>query len=102
LIAIFLLSTVVAFGLLRLPANRVLLIAFAVPLAVLGNMLRLLAIIFAAEMGGQEWGNYVHEGGPLGIISLLPYVPGMIGLFWAGRWLEKHEAKSKSAKEERA
>lgn len=102
LVAVFLLATVVAFGLLRVPGNRIILIILAVPLAILGNMLRLLAIIFAAEMGGQEWGNYVHEGGPLGIISLLPYVPGMVGLLWVGRWLEKREAKNKSAGGERA
>jgi exosortase len=99
LIAIFLLATVVAFGLLRSPWNRMGLMVLAVPLAVLGNMLRLLAIIFAAEIGGQNWGNYVHEGGPFGIISLLPYVPGMIGLLWVGRWLEKREAKNKSTGE---
>ncbi len=102
LIAVFLLATVVAFGLLRSPANRIILMTFAAPLAVLGNMLRLLAIIFAAEMGGQEWGNYVHEGGPFGIISLLPYVPGMIGLLWVGRWLENREAKNKSVSQEPA
>jgi exosortase len=101
LIAVFLLATVVAFGLLRAPGNRIFLIILAAPLAILGNMLRLLAIIFAAEMGGQEWGNYVHEGGPFGLISLLPYVPGMIGLLWVGRWLEKREAKNKSTGEER-
>jgi exosortase len=99
LIAIFLLATVVAFGLLNSPKHRIFLMALAVPLAVLGNMLRLLAIIVAAEMGGQDWGNYVHEGGPFGLISLLPYVPGMIGLLWVGRWLEKHEVKNKSTGE---
>jgi len=99
LIAVFLLATVVAFGLLRSPMNRLFLMALAVPFAVLGNMLRLLAVIFAAEAGGQSWGNYVHEGGPFGILSLLPYVPGFIGLLWAGRWLEKREAKNKTAGE---
>ena len=99
LIAVFLLATVVAFGLLRSPWNRIFLMVLSAPLAVLGNMLRLLAIILAAEMGGQSWGNYVHEGGPFGLISLLPYVPGMIGLLWAGRWLEKREAKKKSTGE---
>jgi exosortase len=97
LIAVVLLATVVAFGLLRSPWSRILLISLAAPLAIIGNMLRLLAIIFAAEMGGQSWGNYVHEGGPFGIIALLPYIPGIIGLLWAGRWLEKREAQNKSA-----
>lgn len=102
LIAIFLLATVIAFGLLRAPGNRFFLIALAVPFAVLGNMLRLLAIIVAAEMGGQNWGNYVHEGGPFGLISLLPYIPGIIGLISLGRWLERREIKHKSAEGERA
>jgi len=102
LIAVFLLATVIAFGQLRAPGNRFSLIVLAVPFAILGNMLRLLAIIVAAEMGGQQWGNYVHEGGPFGIISLLPYVPGIVGLLWVGCWMEKREAKNKSANEERA
>ena len=72
----------------------------AVPFAVLGNMLRLLAIIVAAEMGGQQWGNYVHAGGPFGIISLLPYIPGIVGLLWVGRWFEQCEAKTKSTGEQ--
>jgi hypothetical protein len=52
-------------------------------------MARLLCIIIAAEMGGQKWGDYVHEGGPFGIISLLPYVPAIVGLLVAGRLMEK-------------
>jgi exosortase/archaeosortase family protein len=100
LIAIVLLGTVVAFGTLRGPCGRIFLVALAVPLSVLGNMLRLLAIIIAAEMGGQKWGDWVHEGGPLGIISLLPYVPGIIGLLWVGRVLEKRERKKRPATKE--
>jgi exosortase len=100
LIAIILLGTVVAFGTLRGPGGRIFLVALAVPFSVLGNMLRLLAIVIAAEMGGQKWGDYVHEGGPLGIISLLPYVPGIIGLLWVGRVLEKRERKKRPATKE--
>lgn len=102
LIAIFLLSTVIAFGTLRGLGWRLFLMLLAAPFAVLGNMLRLLAIIIAAEMGGQKWGDYVHEGGPLGLISLLPYVPGIIGLLWVGRRLEVRERKARSATEEKA
>jgi exosortase len=102
LIAVFLLATVYGFATFRSPCKRIFLLALALPFAVLGNMLRLLAIIVAAEMGGQSWGNYVHEGGPFGLISLLPYVPGIVGLLWVGRWLEKRAAKNKSAEKERA
>ncbi len=66
-----------------------LMVAAAFPLAVLGNLLRMLAIIIAAEFGGQEAGNYVHHGGPWGLMSLLPYVPAFIGLLMLERWLRK-------------
>lgn len=102
LMAIFLLATVYAFGTFRSPWKRIFLMAAAVPFAVLGNMARLLCIIIAAEMGGQKWGDYVHEGGPFGIISLLPYIPGIIGLLLLGRWMENLEAKNKSAGKDRS
>jgi exosortase len=94
LIAIFLLSTVYGFFYFRSPWKRLLLMALALPFAVLGNLARMLLIIGAAGMGGQSWGNYVHEGGPLGVISLVPYVPAIVGLLLAGRWFEKRELKS--------
>jgi exosortase/archaeosortase family protein len=88
-VAISLLATIYGFITFRSPWKRLFMIALAVPFAVLGNLVRMLLIIVAAAMGGQEWGNYVHEGGPFGIISLLPYLPAMFGLLWIGRWLEK-------------
>jgi exosortase len=93
LIAIFLLATIYAFATFRSPWKRIFLMAMALPFAILGNLIRLLAIIITAAFGGQEAGNYVHEGGPLGIISLLPYVPAIIGLLWIGSWLEKRDEK---------
>ena len=102
LIALFLLATVYAFGTFRSPGKRIFLMALAVPFAVLGNFVRLLCIILAAEMGGQEWGNYVHEGGPGGVFSLLPYIPGIFGLIWVGRWLENRAAKNQPVEKERA
>jgi exosortase len=97
LIAIFLLATIYGFFVFRSPWKRLLLIALALPFAVLGNLARMMLIIGAAEIGGQSWGVYVHEGGPLGIISLVPYVPAMIGLLLAGRWLENRELKQADA-----
>ncbi|HWC61060.1 MAG TPA: archaeosortase/exosortase family protein, partial [Verrucomicrobiae bacterium] len=68
--------------------KRILLILLAPPLAVAGNALRLLIVIIAAKMGGQDWGNYVHDNS---ILSLLPYVPALLTLFWLGGLLEKKE-----------
>ena len=86
LIAIFLLSTCYSFIVFRTATRRILMILLAVPFAVLGNFLRLLFIIIASEMGGQAWGNYVHENW---IFSLVPYLPAFIGVFWAGNWMER-------------
>ncbi len=86
LVAIFLLATVYGFISFRSPGRRLLLMALALPLSVLGNLVRMMCIIFAAEFGGQASGNYVHESA---IFSLIPYIPAIAGLLWAGRWLEK-------------
>ena len=69
--------------------KRGLLIVSAVPLAVFGNVVRMLTIIIAAEIGGQKAGGYVHEGGPYGIISLLPYAAAFGGLLLLGYWLHE-------------
>jgi exosortase len=93
-IVVFLLATIYGFGVLHSPWKRFCLMALAFPLAVLGNVVRLLDIIVAAAFGGQTWGDYVHEGGPFGIISLLPYIPAMAGLLYAGWLMEKSEEKN--------
>jgi exosortase len=86
LIAIFLLATIYGFIAFRSAWKRLLLMALAFPLAILGNLARMLLIIMAAELGGQEAGNYVHESS---LFSLVPYVPAIIGLLVVGRLLEK-------------
>ena len=64
LIVVFLLATVYGFRHFPLAETADCFDCLAVPFAVLGNMLRLLAIIVAAEIGGQDVGQLVHEGGP--------------------------------------
>lgn len=90
LVAIFLLATVYGFFTFTSTWKRLFLMALAFPFAVLGNLLRLMLVIFAAEMGGQQWGNYVHENM---VTSLVPYLPTFIGLLLIGRWLEKREER---------
>jgi len=89
MLATLALSMIYAFVSFGKPWQRFVLIASAFPLAVLGNLVRMLTIVVAAEIGGQEWGNYVHEGGPGGIFSLLPYVPAFAGLLLVGHWLRE-------------
>ena len=84
LTAIFALATIYGFIEFKKNWQRVTIIASAFPLAVIGNVVRLLTIIVAAETFGQPAGNYVHENF---WFSLLPYVPPIIGLMALGRWL---------------
>lgn len=102
LVAIFLLAAIYGFVAFRSTGKRLFLMALALPFAVLGNLVRMLCIIIAAGLGGQEAGNYVHEGCPIhlpfylpligneiAIANLLPYLPAIIGLLWVGHWMEK-------------
>ncbi|HOX56942.1 MAG TPA: exosortase/archaeosortase family protein [Candidatus Paceibacterota bacterium] len=73
--------------------KRGVLMVSAVPLAIIGNTLRMLTIIIAAEIGGQKAGTYVHDGGPFGILSLLPYVAAFAGLMLLGHWLRGNQSK---------
>jgi exosortase len=93
LVAIFLLATVYGFVMFRSPGKRAFMMVLALPLSVLGNFTRLMCIIFAAEMGGQSMGNFVHENW---FFSLLPYIPAFAGLWLAGRWLER-KSKTENA-----
>ncbi len=86
LIAVFLLATVYGFVMFRSPGRRLLFMVMALPLAVVGNFIRLLLIILAAEFFGKPAGDYVHENG---FLSMIPYIPAIVGLLLMGRWLEK-------------
>jgi exosortase len=102
LFAISAVTIIYAFLSFRTWWKRGLLIASAIPLAVLGNVLRLLAIIVAAEIWGQKGGAYVDEGGPLGIISLLPYAASFGGLLSLGYLLREEPLKPAAPPEARA
>jgi exosortase len=94
LISIFLVAVSYAFLVFQSPWKRLAMIAASLPLAVLGNVVRLGTIVAAGEWKGQNAGNYVHED-PL--ISMLPYIPAFIGMMYVGRWLEKFGTEKPSA-----
>ena len=56
----------------------------------------MLFIIMAAELGGQQAGNYIHESS---LFSLVPYIPAMVGLLVIGRLLEKWGGAEASVKQ---
>jgi exosortase len=86
LMAIFFLCTVYGYVHFRCSWRWVAMIVAAFPLAVLGNMLRLLAIVLAAEIFGQEAGSWVHDSM---LFSLSPYVPAVLGIIVVERWLRR-------------
>lgn len=86
LIAILALSTIYGFMTFDTGWKRFVIILSAVPLAVIGNVLRMMCIVLAGDIGGQNAGNFVHENA---VCSLLPYVPAVFGLMLLGRWLKK-------------
>ena len=80
------LACVFAFTAFRGTWKRVLVIGSSIPFAVLGNTLRLLTIVIAAEHSGQKAGEFVHEHW---FFSLVPYLPAMVGLMLLARWLRE-------------
>lgn len=86
LFAIFALSTIYGFMTFSKYWKRLLMMAAAFPLAVLGNMVRMLTIIVTAECAGQASGDFVHENA---FFSLLPYVPALLGVMALGHWLRE-------------
>ena len=87
-------ATALGFIVFRSPWKRAAMIAAAVPLAVIGNVLRLSLIVGAGEFFGQKTGNFVHENT---FFSLLPYVPVFVGLMYLSRWLEDQPEQPRSA-----
>jgi exosortase len=85
LTAILAFSIVYGFVALKSFWRRLLIVASAVPLAILGNVVRLTLIVVAAETFGRDAGKYVHASG---FFSLVPYVPAILGMLLLGRWLE--------------
>ena len=96
LLTIFVIATVFGFVSFRSVWQRVVVMVAAAPLAVLGNVVRMLLIIIAAEIGGQDWGSWVHDNSAF---SLVPYVPAFLGLFGLGYLLERRvKVQTKEAK----
>jgi exosortase len=85
LVSIFLIATVYGFVVFKSPMKRFIMMAAGIPLAVIGNIVRLALIVAAGHLGGQSWGNFVHEDA---FFSLIPYIPAIMGVMYIGRWLE--------------
>lgn len=89
LVAIFFLCTAYGYISFRATWRWVALILASFPLAVMGNVLRLLVIVVVADRSGQEAGMNVHDSA---FFSMLPYVPAILGIILVERWLRKAQA----------
>lgn len=90
LFSIFLLATAYGFLCFQSTWKRLLMMSLAFPFAVIGNLVRMLCIIMAADFFGQKGGDWVHDNG---FFSIVPYIPAILGLLWVGGLLEKSERK---------
>jgi exosortase len=89
-VAILVLTIIYAFVCFPQWWKRGVVILSALPLAIIGNVIRLLCIVISASIWGRSTGNYVHENT---FFSLIPYVPAILGVMLLGRWLGEHTAK---------
>ena len=94
LTAITAIALIYAFVAFKKPWQRALMIASAVPFAVVANVARLSSIIVASESFGSKAGQWVHNSD---WISLLPYVPAIAGMFLLGRLISRPWGRRDSA-----
>jgi exosortase len=86
LVAVFAISTIYGFLTFEKGWKRILMMLAAFPLAVIGNVARMLCIIITAEISGQQAGNFVHENW---FFSVVPYLLAFLGVYFLGRWLRE-------------
>ena len=84
LITLLVLTTVYAFVSFSRPWKRGVVVALALPLAVAGNVLRLVTIILASEAFGRRAGEFVHEW-----FGFVTFALAMGGLLTVGHWLRE-------------
>jgi exosortase len=94
LTAVLALCTIFGFMNFNKWPRRLTMIAAAFPLAIAGNVCRLLLIIAVAEAFGRDWGQWVHDNS---VLSLVPYVPPIIGIGLLGRFLTEKRKPSAPA-----
>ena len=86
LTAITVIALIYAFVAFKKPWQRALMIASAVPFAVVANVARLSSIIVASEAFGPKAGQWVHNSD---WVSLAPYIPAIGGMFLLGHLISR-------------
>ncbi len=88
LVALLALSTIYGFIVFKSPWKRLVMMAVALPLAVLGNVVRLCFTIAVAETFGQRAGKAVETDA-----GYLTFAVAIGCAFLVARWLEKNEPR---------
>jgi exosortase len=78
LMALAALSLFISYLRLRPAWLRCAVLLLSMPLVYLGNVLRILIIVIAAQWGGQAWGDRVHEA--MGFVVFMIVVVGVIAI----------------------
>jgi EpsI family protein len=85
LMALTALSVLIGYLNFRSWWRRTLIVALCFPLVYLGNVCRIVAIVFAAQAGGPEWGDRAHEIMGYGVFVIV--LGGvMLAVAWIHRW----------------
>jgi len=91
LTAVLALCTIYTFMNFNSTPRRLLMVAAGIPLAVLGNVLRLLTLIMVSEAFGRARGEAFHDST---VFSLLPYIPAILGIMALGHFLREKKTES--------
>ncbi|HEY5044214.1 MAG TPA: exosortase/archaeosortase family protein [Verrucomicrobiae bacterium] len=86
LVALLALTTIYGFVVFKSPWKRAVMILSAVPLAVLGNVVRLCFTIGVAELFGQGAGNAVEHK-----FGFITFAVAIGCVYFLSRWMEKNE-----------
>jgi exosortase len=86
LTAVLAICTIYGFMNFKKTRNRIIMLAAGVPLAIAGNMTRLMGIIIVSEGFGQKYGQIVHDNT---WFSLIPYIPPILGIVVVGHFLRE-------------
>jgi exosortase len=88
LIALLALTTIYGFISFKSTWRRLLMILSAVPLAVIGNVVRLTFTVVVAEAFGQDWGSKVEQ--KFGFVTFAVAIALVVLI---GNWLQEEKAK---------
>jgi exosortase len=97
IMALLTLLTIYGFVSFKSPWRRAVMMLAALPLAVLGNVVRLCFTIGVAELFGQDAGKMVETK-----FGFVTFIVALVCAYLVARWLEKGEAASPAEKDQAA